>query len=291
MKKGLIITLPRHDKVTEYFSHFSNDIIIEADKRNVPHKKLIDKQVTRDEFDKVVLKMDYSLIAEVLKRLPSEVNTFLVGIRVMFRTYYNDSFGDHHRFGYVDGDIPYIVNLNLFNLQEVEEEYARGVIAHELAHVYILYGKDKGFNFLKKFCFSKQKKRDLEENRANYLAQKWGFKKEINAVQTTHLFHIKNFKNNGSVSLFDEYRIIPSDEHYLELSLNCDNCNENFLMNYHYMGFNTRAHVLRNGHVKMELNYNYPVNYKDVVNHVGFCLDCKKGKLNINNVNKNQFNS
>lgn len=84
-----------------------------------------------------------SLITEVLNKLPVEVHKFLIEIRVAFRTYYNDSFGDHHRFGYVDGDIPYIVNLNLFNLQEVEEEYARGVIAHELAHVYILYRKDK----------------------------------------------------------------------------------------------------------------------------------------------------
>ena len=61
MKKGLIITLPRHDEVTEYLSFFSKDIIDEAKNRHIPVKKLIDKDANKENFEKNVKKTDFKL--------------------------------------------------------------------------------------------------------------------------------------------------------------------------------------------------------------------------------------
>jgi len=62
MKKGLIITLPRHDDVTEYLSQFSKEIIEEANISDVPCKKLEDYDANRKNFEKVLEKTNYKLI-------------------------------------------------------------------------------------------------------------------------------------------------------------------------------------------------------------------------------------
>ena len=62
MNKGMIITLPRNDYVTEYISQFSSEIIDEADKKGINVKKLKDKQANRREFETVVKKLNYKLI-------------------------------------------------------------------------------------------------------------------------------------------------------------------------------------------------------------------------------------
>ena len=62
MNKGLIITLPRYDEVTEYISQFSKEILKEAHLRGIPLKELRDKGCTRKEFEKVAKGLNYGLI-------------------------------------------------------------------------------------------------------------------------------------------------------------------------------------------------------------------------------------
>ena len=53
MKKGLIITRPRHDDVTEYFSQFSKEIIKEAKSADFSVKDLVDKKAVKSSFELV----------------------------------------------------------------------------------------------------------------------------------------------------------------------------------------------------------------------------------------------
>lgn len=62
MNKGMIITLPRKDFVTEYISQYSIEIIQEADNRGVKVKELKDEKANRKEFETVIKKLDYRLI-------------------------------------------------------------------------------------------------------------------------------------------------------------------------------------------------------------------------------------
>src|SRR3989344_693192 len=62
MNKGIIITLPRSDYVTEYISQFSNGIIQEAIKKNIKIKELKDKKANRKEFEILVKSLDYRMI-------------------------------------------------------------------------------------------------------------------------------------------------------------------------------------------------------------------------------------
>lgn len=62
MNKGIIITLPRHDYVTEYISQFSDEILKEADKKNIKIKMLKDKKANKKEFETVVKNLDYKMI-------------------------------------------------------------------------------------------------------------------------------------------------------------------------------------------------------------------------------------
>lgn len=62
MERGLIITLPRYDDVTEYLSQFSDRIIEEADKRGIPVKKLKDKAANKKDFEKTANRLKYKLI-------------------------------------------------------------------------------------------------------------------------------------------------------------------------------------------------------------------------------------
>jgi hypothetical protein len=62
MEKGLLITLPRHDDVTEYFTKFSVYIEEEAVIRGINIKKLKDKEANKKDFEKVLSKLDYNFI-------------------------------------------------------------------------------------------------------------------------------------------------------------------------------------------------------------------------------------
>ena len=62
MNKGLIITLPRWDNVTEYLSHFSDQIVKEADEFGVKCKVLDGKGANRYNFEKVINKLDYNFV-------------------------------------------------------------------------------------------------------------------------------------------------------------------------------------------------------------------------------------
>ncbi len=62
MKRGILITLPRHDDVTEYLSQFSHQIELAANEKGVELKKLIDKDATKDNFGKVLKKQDYKMV-------------------------------------------------------------------------------------------------------------------------------------------------------------------------------------------------------------------------------------
>ncbi len=62
MKKGLIITLPRHDIVMEYLSQFSKQIVEEAENNDVPCRQLKDKEVKKDYFERIVKNIGYKLL-------------------------------------------------------------------------------------------------------------------------------------------------------------------------------------------------------------------------------------
>ncbi len=62
MKKGIIITLPRYDDVTEYFSQFSKEILKEAEIDGVAAKQLIGEDATKDVFESFLSKLNYKLI-------------------------------------------------------------------------------------------------------------------------------------------------------------------------------------------------------------------------------------
>ena len=60
MNKGIIITLPKWDNVTEYLSQFSNQIIKEADARGVKYKPLEGEYANKINFEKVLKGLDYN---------------------------------------------------------------------------------------------------------------------------------------------------------------------------------------------------------------------------------------
>ena len=62
MKKGMIITMPQHDDVTEYFSQFSKEIIKEAENESLPVKSLVDKEAIKESFEKIVNSLQYSFV-------------------------------------------------------------------------------------------------------------------------------------------------------------------------------------------------------------------------------------
>ncbi len=62
MNKGLVITLPRWDNVTEYLSQFSDQILREADDKGVKYKTLDGKDANKANFEKVVNNLDYNFV-------------------------------------------------------------------------------------------------------------------------------------------------------------------------------------------------------------------------------------
>jgi len=61
MKKGLIITMPRYDDVTEYFSQFSKEILKKAEEEGFPVKDLVDKEAVKSSFESAAKSFPYSL--------------------------------------------------------------------------------------------------------------------------------------------------------------------------------------------------------------------------------------
>src|SRR3989338_2530218 len=62
MKKGLLITLPRHETVTEYLAHFSKEITVESKRQNIPCKEIIGEDVNKANFQKLVRSTNYKLL-------------------------------------------------------------------------------------------------------------------------------------------------------------------------------------------------------------------------------------
>ncbi|MCH8945361.1 MAG: hypothetical protein IIA85_00365 [Nanoarchaeota archaeon] len=62
MKRGLIITLPKSDIVTEYLSVFSKQIIDVCKEKSVKFKPLEKNHANKKEFEKLLKSIDYKLI-------------------------------------------------------------------------------------------------------------------------------------------------------------------------------------------------------------------------------------
>ena len=62
MKKGMIVSLPNSDLVTQYISYYSSFVEKEAENKNIPIKKLSGEDANMEEFNKVVSKLNYSFI-------------------------------------------------------------------------------------------------------------------------------------------------------------------------------------------------------------------------------------
>jgi len=62
MKCNVVMTLPRYDEVTEYLSIFSKEIEDEASMKGISLKLLKDKDVCKQEFEKVIKKLDCKMV-------------------------------------------------------------------------------------------------------------------------------------------------------------------------------------------------------------------------------------
>ena len=62
MNKGIILSLPRYDTVTEYLSQFSLEIENLGEVKGLAVKTIRDKSVTKKEFEKVVKKLNYNFL-------------------------------------------------------------------------------------------------------------------------------------------------------------------------------------------------------------------------------------
>lgn len=62
MERGIIITLPRYDDVSEYLSQFSAFIEHTAKSYGIKIKPLRDKEANRNEFEKVIKNLNYQFI-------------------------------------------------------------------------------------------------------------------------------------------------------------------------------------------------------------------------------------
>jgi len=62
MERGIIITLPRYDEVTEYLSLYSYQIEDAANENGIEIKSLRNNEANKREFEKVINKLDYNMI-------------------------------------------------------------------------------------------------------------------------------------------------------------------------------------------------------------------------------------
>jgi hypothetical protein len=96
MKKGILMTLPRYDDVTEYLSQFSQQIEDLAKEKNIEIKSLRDKEAIRTIFEKIIKSQDYKMVIfnghgsensinghkEII--LQVELNDFLIKDRIVY---------------------------------------------------------------------------------------------------------------------------------------------------------------------------------------------------------------
>jgi hypothetical protein len=62
MKRGILITSPRHDLATSYLNHFSSEIVSFCKSKNINLKIIHDSKVTRENFEKSVKKLNYNFL-------------------------------------------------------------------------------------------------------------------------------------------------------------------------------------------------------------------------------------
>jgi len=62
MNKGILITLPQSDDVTEYLAAFSNSLIFEIEKLDIKTKVLRKSEANRYNFEKILKSLNYNFI-------------------------------------------------------------------------------------------------------------------------------------------------------------------------------------------------------------------------------------
>lgn len=62
MKKGILITLPTSDDVTEYLSAFSKEIIENSKDKQIPIKQIKGKDVTKESVGPIIKNLDYQML-------------------------------------------------------------------------------------------------------------------------------------------------------------------------------------------------------------------------------------
>ncbi|GAG69335.1 unnamed protein product, partial [marine sediment metagenome] len=62
MEKGILMTLPASDDITEYLSAFSKEIISESQEKNIPIKRLEKGGVKKSNFESMLKKLDYKMV-------------------------------------------------------------------------------------------------------------------------------------------------------------------------------------------------------------------------------------
>lgn len=206
------------------------------------------------------------LIDEVTNNLSKKVKIFLKEINVEFHKFNSGEFFFHHMYGCVSKNNPRIVNLNFFNLPELSDSSIKGLIAHELGHVYTNYGRDNYFNMIRNFLTKKSLKK-LEEKRADDLAIKWGFKKDIKSLKKEGIFRRVKWVNDGTIDCYNESKLIGDDEKRVDIHFRCENCKIDFLLQYSYhdLNFQTDIFLFRNGHMKGAIEADYPIHYKKLI--------------------------
>ncbi len=227
---------------------------------------------------------------EIFNRLPKKVVDLFKSINLKFCKFYNEEWIFHHQYANVSKTNPYFINLNFFNISQLSDSAIKAVIVHELGHLYIIHKKDIYFNLLEKIIFLKNHKRILrkfEEKRADKFVEKWGFKKELDCFKKEGTFKKITRKNDGTIDILNENKLIKPDENRVDIFLKCDKCKSNYKIEYYYLNLNTKIFFLKDRHIVREINFEYPIHYKNVINQV-LCIDCEKELTEIK-VIKNPF--
>lgn len=234
-----------------------------------------------DEKDEKVLR----LIEEVTRKLPEKVRDFFIKINVKYDRFHNDGFYFHHMHGCVSPYNPDIVHLNFFNIFELSDSAIMGVITHELGHVYTLHGKDFYYNFMIK-VLPKSHKKKFEERRADKLAIKWGFNKELNDLRSEGVFYNGTIVNDGKINIYDEDKKINQNEKRVNIFLRCEKCKHDYKIEYYYITLTqTKIFFIKNKVSKAEITMDFPKHYKEIIDDAR-CIDCNE-KLKVIEIIKN----
>lgn len=62
MQKGVIVTCPEHDDATSYLTYFSQEIVNQAEEKQIKNIKVKDKNLNLSDFSKILKKFDYKLL-------------------------------------------------------------------------------------------------------------------------------------------------------------------------------------------------------------------------------------